>query len=131
VSDMRGQTLFLYPPKEDSRVLNEVLLPAGAAPARVEEVQLTEAIVELVRAGLGVSVIARWAVEPVIGSGTLVARPLTARGLRRQWSAVMPKDLANADFVREFVDLLMRNAPGQSRRSAAPGSARVAHIAGG
>jgi LysR family transcriptional regulator for metE and metH len=115
VSDMHGQTLILYPPKENHRVLNEVLLPGGGVPGRVEEVQLTEAIIELVRAGLGVSVIARWAVEHLVGSGTLVARPLTARGLRRQWSAVMPKDLANADFVREFVDLLGRNAPGQSR----------------
>jgi LysR family transcriptional regulator, regulator for metE and metH len=113
VAEMKGQTLFIYPPKEESRVLNEVLLPAGAVPARVEEVQLTEAIIELVKAGLGVSVIARWAVEPALESGTLVARPLTARGLRRQWSAVMPKDLANADFVREFIDLLVRNAPGR------------------
>jgi LysR family transcriptional regulator for metE and metH len=128
VSDMHGQTLFLYPPKEDSRVLNEVLLPAGAVPARIEEVQLTEAIIELVRAGLGVSVIARWAVEHIVGSGTLVARPLTARGLRRQWSAVMPKDLANTNFVREFVDLLGRNAPGRSRRIATSGSARVTRL---
>jgi hypothetical protein len=36
VADMQGQTLFLYPPKEDSRVLNEILLPAGAAPSRVD-----------------------------------------------------------------------------------------------
>jgi hypothetical protein len=51
-------------------------------------------------------------VENVVASGELVARPLTARGLRRQ-SAVMPKDLANADFVREFIALLVRNAPGR------------------
>jgi LysR family transcriptional regulator for metE and metH len=113
VSDMHGQTLLMYPPKEESRVLNEILLPAGSVPARIEEVQLTEAIIELVKAGLGVSVMACWAVEPIVKSGVLVARPLTARGVRRQWSAVMPKDLANADFVREFIDLLVRNAPGR------------------
>jgi len=129
VSDLNGQTLFLYPPKEDSRVLNEVLLPAGVALERIEEVQLTEAIIELVRAGLGVSVIARWAVQPIVGSGTLVARPLTARGLHRRWSAVMPKDLAKTDFVREFLDLLIAHAPGQPVRPAAAGSARVARRA--
>src|SRR5206468_8166446 len=43
VADMQGQTLFLYPPKEESRVLNEILLPAGVTPSRVEEVRLTEA----------------------------------------------------------------------------------------
>ena len=116
VADMHGETLLVYPPKEESLVLNEVLLPAGAVPARVDEIQLTEAIIELVKADLGVSVIARWAVEPIVKSGALVARPLTARGLHRRWSAVMPKDLAKADFIREFIDLLVQYAPGQSVR---------------
>jgi LysR family transcriptional regulator, regulator for metE and metH len=130
VADMHGETLLLYPPKEDSLVLNQVLLPAGAVPGRIDEIQLTEAIIELVKAGLGVSVIARWAVEPIVKSGALVARPLTARGLHRRWSAVMPKDLAKTDFVREFIDLLVQHAPGQSARSATSGSTRVARLAG-
>jgi len=54
-----------------------------------------------------------WAVEPIVKSGALVARPLTARGLHRRWSAVMPKDLAKTDFVREFVELLKEYAPVQ------------------
>ena len=125
-ADMQGETLFLYPPKEESRVLNEILVPAGGAPARVEEVQLTEAIVELVRAGFGVSVLARWAVRPMVASGRLVARPLTARGLHRRWSAVLPKDLGKTDFVGGFIDLLIENAPverarpGENRSRSAP-----------
>jgi LysR family transcriptional regulator for metE and metH len=130
VADMHGETLLLYPPKEDSLVLNQVLLPAGAVPGRIDEIQLTEAIIELVKAGLGVSVIARWAVEPIVKSGALVARPLTARGLHRRWSAVTPKDLAKTDFVREFIDLLVQYAPGQPAHSAASGSTRVARLAG-
>jgi LysR family transcriptional regulator for metE and metH len=122
LADMHGETLLLYPPKEESLVLNQVLLPNGAVPGRIDEVQLTEAIIELVKAGLGISVIARWAVEPIVKSGALVARPLTARGLHRRWSAVMPKDLAKTDFVREFVELLKEYAPNQlakeGRRSA-------------
>jgi DNA-binding transcriptional LysR family regulator len=58
VSDMHGQTLLMYPPQGESRVLNGVLLPAGAVPARIEEIPLTEGIIEFVKAGLGVSVIA-------------------------------------------------------------------------
>jgi len=86
-------------------------LPAGAAPARVEEVQLTEAITELVKAGLGVAILARWAVQPLIDAGTIVGRALPARGMRRVWSAVMRKDLAAADSANEFIDLLERHAP--------------------
>jgi LysR family transcriptional regulator for metE and metH len=111
LSELTDETLFIYPPREESRVLQEVLLPAGISPARIEEVQLTEAITELVKAGLGVAALARWAVQPLIDAGTIVARPLTARGLHRIWRAAMPKDLARADYVMEFIDLLEKHAP--------------------
>ena len=111
LADMRDETLFVYPPKEESGVLQRTLLPGGGAPARVEEVLLTEAIVELVKAGLGVAVLARWAVQPVVDAGAIVARPLTARGLHREWRAAMPKDLARVDYVVEFATLLERHAP--------------------
>ena len=38
LSDLRDETLYVYPPKEESRVLQEVLVPSGHVPARVEEV---------------------------------------------------------------------------------------------
>lgn len=109
-ADFEGETLLVYPPRAESTVLNQVLLPAGVAP-RSEEVPLTEAITDMVRLGLGVTVLARWAVRPLVDRGLLVTRPLTARGLRRQWRAVTPKDLAGADYVREFIDLLEKYAP--------------------
>jgi LysR family transcriptional regulator for metE and metH len=126
LSELRDETLFIYPPREESRVLQEVLLPAGISPARIEEVQLTEAITELVKAGLGVAVLARWAVQPLVDTGAIVARPLTARGLRRQWRAAMPKDLARADYVMEFIDLLEKHAPtGRSGKAPRLVSARI------
>jgi LysR family transcriptional regulator for metE and metH len=126
LSELRDETLFIYPPREESRVLQEVLLPAGISPARIEEVQLTEAITELVKAGLGVAVLARWAVQPLIDAGAIIARPLTARGLHREWRAVMPKDLARADYVVEFIDLLEKHAPtGRSGKAPRLVSARM------
>jgi LysR family transcriptional regulator for metE and metH len=111
LEQMRDETLFIYPPKEESGPLQNVLLPAGAAPARIEEVQLTEALTELVKAGLGVAILARWAVQPLIDAGSLVGRSLPARGMHRVWSAVMRKDLASTDYVNEFIDLLEAHAP--------------------
>ena len=111
LAQMREETLFVYPPRDESGALQNVLLPAGAAPARVEEVQLTEAITELVKAGLGVAILARWAVQPLIDAGSLIGRALPARGMHRVWSAVMPKDLAGVDYVNAFIDLLEKNAP--------------------
>ena len=111
LAQMRDETLFIYPPKAESGPLQNVLIPAGAVPARVEEVQLTEAITELVKAGLGVAILARWAVQPLIDAGVIVAHSLPARGMHRIWSAVMPKDLARTDYVEEFIDLLEKHAP--------------------
>ena len=110
-AELRDETLFVYPPKEESSVLEDVLRPMGVTPARIEEVQLTEAMTELVKDGLGVAALARWAVQPLVDAGTLVARPLTAHGLHREWRAVTPKALARADFVVEFIDLLAKHAP--------------------
>ena len=112
LSELRDETFYIYPPREESRVLQEVLLANGISPARVEEVQLTEAITELVKAGLGVAALARWAVQPLVDAGAIVARPLTARGVHREWRAAMPKDLARADYMVEFIDLLEKHAPG-------------------
>jgi len=120
LAQMRDETLFVYPPKEESGALQNVLLPAGAAPARVEEVQLTEAITELVKAGLGVAILARWAVQPLIDAGTVVGRALPARGMHRVWSAVTRKDLASADYANKFINLLEAHAP--TSRSGRPSS---------
>ncbi|HKB10998.1 MAG TPA: LysR substrate-binding domain-containing protein, partial [Vicinamibacterales bacterium] len=63
------------------------------------------------KAGLGVAFLARWAVQPLIDAGSVVARPLTARGLHRTWRAAMPKDLASVDYVASFVELLQSHTP--------------------
>ena len=119
VAQMRDETLFIYPPKAESGPLQNVLIPAGALPARIEEVQLTEAITELVKAGLGVAILARWAVQPLVDAGAIVARSLPARGMHRVWSAVTPKDLARTDYVTAFIDLLEQHAP-TAKRPASP-----------
>jgi hypothetical protein len=53
--------------------------------------------------------------DEIPGSFRHVMRPLvaglTARGMHREWRAAMPKDLAQVDYVREFIDLLEKNAP--------------------
>jgi LysR family transcriptional regulator, regulator for metE and metH len=126
LSEMRDETLFVYPPKDDSGAL-QALLSSGAPPARVDEVQLTEAIFELVKAGLGVAILARWAVQPLVDAGTVIARPLTAHGLHREWKAVTPKDLANVDYVKGFIDLLAKHAP--TSRSGRPAAVRSARLA--
>ena len=105
--DFADQNLILYVSPDESTLFEKLLRPAGITPARVSTVPLTEAIVEMVKAGLGVSVLARWAVEEQVAAGKIVARALTRRGLHRQWQAVTIGQDAPA-YIDEFITLLSR-----------------------
>ena len=101
--------LILYSiPPEANLVFRDVLIPAGVRPKRVTHIQLTEAIVEMVKAGLAVSVLPRWSVAPQLERGELVARPLTRGGRFRSWSAAYRSRSPKAPLLA-FVDLLARH----------------------
>jgi LysR family transcriptional regulator, regulator for metE and metH len=104
--DFAGENLFTYQTLEETYLYQRLLRPAGVMPARATQVQLTEAMLEMVKAGLGVSVLARWAVAAYVAAGKVAARPLTARGLHRQWSAALLKNDYTPPYVIEFIGLL-------------------------
>ena len=85
--DLATETIIIYPPREDSTLLQKFLIPAAVEPKDILEIPLTEAMIEMVVAGLGVALLARWAIAPHLKTGRLTARPFTARGLRRTWYA--------------------------------------------
>jgi LysR family transcriptional regulator for metE and metH len=104
--DLAGENLIIYPPKEECTVLKEFLEPAGITPRRIQEVMLTEAIVEMVRAGLGVASLPRWAAAPQLASGAVIGLPVTAQGFRRTWSAAQLRDQRAPVYLQEFIRLL-------------------------
>jgi LysR family transcriptional regulator, regulator for metE and metH len=63
----------------------------------------------VVKAGLGVSVVARWAVAPQLDRGELVARPLTSAGRYRHWSVAYRAKPAPSPYLLGFADLLARH----------------------
>ena len=95
----------------DTTVMRTVLVPAGVMPREISYVPATEALLELVRAGLGVSVIARWAVTRHVSNGDLVAVPLTKTGRRRTWSLAARRGIAERAPVSVLVALLRAHAP--------------------
>ena len=110
-SDFADETVIIYPPKEESTLLQRVLAPAGVVPKGIQQVALSEAIIELVKAGLGLAVMARWAVEPHVRAGALRTARLTKKGFRRRWGAATLRDMASAPFAKDFVDLIIRRSP--------------------
>jgi LysR family transcriptional regulator for metE and metH len=70
----------------------------------------------MVKAGLGVAVLARWIVGPQLGGGTLVARPLTRNGLQRQWNACFLRTRGGPPrHLTDFIDLIAAHGPAQGR----------------
>jgi LysR family transcriptional regulator, regulator for metE and metH len=107
--DFAGEDLIVYPPREESSVLLQFLKPAGVAPRRIREVALTEAIVSLVKAGMGVAVLTKWAVAPQLASGELKAVKLTREGFYREWSVAQLKSKSAPVYVEEFIRVLAGN----------------------
>jgi LysR family transcriptional regulator for metE and metH len=110
--DFANEHVLLYSiPLTDSTLFQDVLVPAGVTPARVSRVELTEALIEMAKAGLGVAVLARWAVAPELARGTLVSARVTKHGLRRHWHAAWPRSVRPAPYLTAFVDLLAQAGP--------------------
>jgi LysR family transcriptional regulator for metE and metH len=117
--DLAAEHLLVYAlPNEDLTVFQKVLVPAGVKPKQVSRIELTEAIIEMVKAGLGISVMARWAVAPHVEAGALRALPLTARGVHRQWSAAMIRHKATPPYLRKFVELIASHSPARHKAAA-------------
>ena len=115
--DFASERLLLYSSSpDDSFTIQRILRPAGVTPERVSFVMLTEAILEMVKAGLGISVMQTWAIEPALRAGDIRAIPITPAGIRRQWSAATLEAAGRVPHVDAFIDLLAsRGMPARRR----------------
>jgi LysR family transcriptional regulator for metE and metH len=112
--ELANETILIYPPREESTFL-QALRKAEVEPDRIMEIMLTEGIIELAASGIGVGLLARWAVAPYEASGKVALRPLTSRGFRRVWHAATLRNQPIPPFVTEFLDVLSSHCPKQAR----------------
>ena len=114
--------------RRHSYLFTQILNPSGVEPPKISAVPLTEAILEMVKAGLGVGVMARWAIEPAIRSGAVRAIRISRKGVGRQWSVATLRDRIEPRWQADFVALLRDQAPvtrPSGRRSASARSRAV------
>lgn len=107
-ADFEGEIVLLHSDPEDNVFMREFLGPEGVQPMRVLQLQLTEAILQSVRAKLGVSALAKWAVQPDLDRGDLVAVRLGEKGLHRRWRLVTHRGRARRSSIQELARLLTR-----------------------
>jgi len=98
--DLAAENVILHAPADESFFARQ-LRAAGIRPRRFTTVTLTEAIVEMVRAGLGVSAVPRWTVER---AGVATIR-YTRKGLWRRWNAATLKGQV-AEPIAMLIELI-------------------------
>lgn len=100
-ADFAGENVILHSAPEES-FFAEQLHAARVRPRRFSQVVLTEAIIEMVRAGLGVSAMPRW----MVAHAGLPMLRFTKRGLPRKWSAATLRTAETAAPVAELIGLI-------------------------
>ena len=122
--ELADERLLIHNSPEENVVIQGLLVPAGVSPQHVSQVQLTEAMTEMAKAGLGVGVVSRWAVREEVAAGALCAVRLTPRGFHRQWSAVTLRSEQTRPHLLNFVNLLADNSERITGNPAASSTAR-------
>lgn len=103
-SDIEGVDFITYTrTPEPDREFARLFRPSGTYPSWIETVELPEAIVEMVAAGLGTSVLARWAIAHSIDQGRIVESRVGLDGILVPWHAFTRAD---DDDAAEIAQLL-------------------------
>jgi LysR family transcriptional regulator for metE and metH len=110
--ELGRETLFAHDaPRADVERLRALIASERASMPRAVLVPLTEALVELVKAGLGVAIMSRWAVSPWEARGEIVARRFTRAGLPERWNAVYRRAAEGDLPLARFAELSASAAP--------------------
>ena len=84
--DLRKQPFILYPTTSITRLLvDDYFRRLNLVPGTIMEIDNAEAIKELVKLNLGVSVLAPWTVDKDLARATLGMRPLGTKSITRNW----------------------------------------------
>lgn len=111
-ADFSTQHVILYQRyTQDTEHPRPLPLPRGASPRKISTVALTtEAVIEMVRAGLGITVMASWAAHAYIERGDLVAVHIGKQGLWRTWHAAWRRDPLPT-YIAHFIEQMRHIGP--------------------
>jgi LysR family transcriptional regulator for metE and metH len=114
--EIAAEPLYLFSRSiENSFIVRKVLRPAGLTPSHATYLQLPEGIIEMVKAGMGTTVLPKWSIADALAFGGIKAVRITKAGVFRKWYAVTLADVAPTPLMEEFIRLLIKQAPASKR----------------
>lgn len=93
-------------PLETVTVHQLVLKPAGVAPKKITPLPLTEASLEMVKADMGIMVMAKWAIQPYLKNNPLRIIKIGKAGLKRKHYVAIMNDKTYPDYFNHFIEFL-------------------------
>ena len=95
----------------------ELLKPAGVVPGQITYMPLTDTILEMVAADMGVAILSKWAVRPWLASGRVRALRLTEFGVAWRWYVATRQDDPTTTMHERLIELLAISLAGHDPRS--------------
>jgi len=106
IEEFQDQKVIIYP--RPITAFQNLLNQNKVTPFKKIKVQLTEARVEMVKANLGVSVMANWAVKPYIERNEIIPINLTKNGIIRTWYAAYRKNDSKKNLILSLLPLIKK-----------------------
>ena len=104
--DFINENVFIYDsPNENNDILQQIFSSNDIAPKYLSKVGLTEAILELVCANLGISIMANWIAKRNLECCHLAAIPFAENKIKRTWYLAELKEpsLKSLELFKEFL----------------------------
>jgi LysR family transcriptional regulator for metE and metH len=110
-ADIVNERLLLFTPP-DRNWFYQHLFRDALKPREVQVMKLTEAILSMVRAGLGVTAAARWAVADQLRTRRVTGVRIGRNGYYREWHAatLVQRRRAMPRYITDFIELLSTTA---------------------
>ena len=108
--DLAEEKVILYTPPTSSNFYANFFGGSGVEPKEVAQIQLTEAMLSMIAAGIGVGALAKWAIHAELRRGALATVQLGKKGMRRQWTALTRAGERTPKYVDYFIDLIVEKA---------------------
>lgn len=107
--DFAEQPLIIHSlPMETVTVHQFLLAPAGISPKKIIVLPLTEASIEMVKAEMGIMVMAKWALQPYLRDAALKAVKIGKNGLKRTHFAATLSNKQPPEYLHRFIEFLQQ-----------------------
>jgi LysR family transcriptional regulator for metE and metH len=93
-------------PLETVTVHQFFLAPAKVTPKKITPLPLTEASIEMVKADMGIMVMAKWAAQPYLKNSALKSVKIGKAGLKRKHYVAMIANKPYPEYFTRFIDFL-------------------------